>query len=192
MALPIVSDFHNQLMAQERARVLLRCANGTKASTPQILNARRIMPLFYSNPLPDNSSGSKNRPIGFSKDESGRPDANMIVAMNQGKPHFPHNGMSEQQSMRGGVLRNFKYAQEVLKRLGRDTENINLSSQGMPGVPEPTMELNDVDSRNLELNNLLSGIEESIQLSSISSLTISELKNVPRLLIYLAPTFEED
>lgn len=188
MALDVVSNWHDQLAQQERQRVMLRIANGTKASSPQILNARREMPLFYSNPLPDNSSGSKNRPIGLMKDESGRPNANEIVAMNQAKHHFSHGGSNG--VMEGGVLRHFKYGQQILKQRARDAENINLASQGLPPNPEPGVELNEIDSRNLELNNLLSGIEESIELSTISNLTLNELKNVPRLLIYLSPSLD--
>jgi hypothetical protein len=189
MALSVVSNFHDQIAAQERARVMLRIANGTKASSPRILNARREMPLFYSNPLPDNSSGSKNRPIGASKDESGRMNANEIVAMNQAKHHWSH-GKGSNGHMEGGVLRHFKYAQDILKRRARDAEDINLASQGLPPNPQPGVELSEIDSRNLELNNLLSSIEESIAQTTLSSLTLSELKNVPRLLIFLSTTFD--
>lgn len=191
MAMDVVSNWHNQLMAQERARVLFRIANGTKASSPRILNARREMPLFYSNPLPDNSSGSKNRPFFASKDESGRPTADQIVAMNQHKAHFGHEGMSDADAMRGGVLRQFNYAQQILKRRARDTENINLASQGLPAEPAPMLELSEVESRKLELDTLLQSLSNQIELGDITSLTVAELKNIPRLMVALAPVLTE-
>jgi hypothetical protein len=177
-------------MAQERARVLDRIAYGTKASSPQIINARRLNPLFYSNPLPDNSSGSKNRPIGAAKDESGRPDANMLVAMAQGHAHFPHEGMPHG-GMRGGVLRNYKYAKMILERRGRDSEDINLASQGLPPVPGPLLELSDVESRKLELDTLITSLGDAIEVGDVTQLTVGELKNIPRLMVALAPTFTE-
>jgi len=146
------------------------------------------MPSFYSNRLPDNSSGSKNRPFGLMKDESGRPDAQQIVAMNQAKHHFSHSAPVK---MEGGVLRHFKYAQQILKQRARDTENVNLASQSLPGVMEPGIELSEVDSRTLELNNLLSSIDESIELTTITNLTVNELKKVPRLIIYLSASFDD-
>lgn len=191
MASDITRDWHNQLMAQERARVLDRIAYGTKSSSPQIVNARRLNPLFYSNPLPDNSSGSKNRPIGATKDESGRPDANMIVAMAQGQAHFPHEGMPHG-GMRGGVLRNYKYAKMILERRGRDSEDINLSSQGLPPVPGPLLELSDVESRKLELDTLITSLNDAIEVGDITQLTVGELKNIPRLMVALAPVFTEN
>lgn len=191
MAMDIVQSWHDQLMAQERARVLDRIAYGTKATSPQILMARRMNSLYYSNPLPDNSSGSKNRPIGAMKDESGRADANQQVAMAQGAHHFPHEGMPRG-GMRGGVLRNYQYAKTILSRRGRDTEDINLASQGLPPVPSPLLELNEVESRKLELDTLLQSLSNQIEIGDITSLTIGELKNIPRLMVALAPVFTEN
>ena len=162
--------FHQANMQQERERVMLRIMNGTKASSPQILNVRRSNQLFYSNPLPDNSSGSKNRPFGLMKDESGRPDAMEQVAM-------------KQQQMKGGVLRNYQYAKQVLNRRARDTTNIDLAAQDLPTVPAQPDVLTPYESKTLELETLLQGIVNNIDLGNFSQLTINELKNIPRLLI---------
>lgn len=191
MASDAVIQFHNQLMAQERARVLDRIAYGTKATSPQIVMARRMNSLYYSNPLPDNSSGSKNRPIGAAKDESGRADANQQVAMAQGQHHFPHEGMPHG-GMRGGVLRNYKYAKMILERRGRNTEDINLASQGLPPVPGPLLELSDVESRKLELDTLITSLDDAIATGNITQLTVAEIKNIPRLMVSLAPTFTQN
>jgi hypothetical protein len=178
MASPITQGFHAQQMAQERERVALRISYGTKASTPEIRNIRRMNPLYYSNPLPDNSSGSKMRPFFSSKDESGRPNAMEIVAMNQAQ-------------MRGGVLKDYRYAQKILQQRATDTQNLQNESQGLPPVPSPLLQLSDEDSRKLELNTLLTSLEDAIDTGAISALTVAELKNIPRLMIALAPTFTE-
>jgi hypothetical protein len=178
MASPITQGFHAQQMAQERERVALRISYGTKASTPEIRNIRRMNPLNYSNPLPDNSSGSKIRPFFSTKDESGRPNAMEIVAMNQAK-------------MRGGVLKDYRYAQKILQQRATDTQNLQNESQGLPPVPSPLLQLSDEDSRKLELNTLLTSLEDAIDTGAISALTVAELKNIPRLMIALAPTFTE-
>ena len=188
----IASDFHNQLMAQERARVLLRISQGTKASSPKILDAKRMMPLYYSNPLPDNSSGSKNRPFFSSKDESGRATADQIVAMNQRRPHFGHDNMSDKEALHGGVLRHYAFARQILQRRARDTENINLASQGLPAEPSPLLELSDVESRKLELDTLLQTFTNQIEIGDITGLTIAELKNVPRLMVALSPVLTQN
>lgn len=193
MALQAVQNWHMAQMAQERARVAARIAYGTNASSPQTVSARRANPLYHSNPLPDNSSGSKNRPFFASKDESGRASADQLVAMAQGKAHFGHEGMPDHVAMRGGVLRNYKYARMILNRLGQDSENINLASQGLPPAAPlgPGLELTDIDSRNMELDAALAYISDSVDSDAISSLTINELKNVPRLMMYLAPSFDD-
>jgi hypothetical protein len=94
--------------------------------------------------------------------------------------------------MRGGVMRNYKYAKMILDRRATDTENINLASQGLPPAPSAGIELSEVDSRNMELDNLLTNISDAIEQESFSSLTINELKNVPRLLIYLSTSMDEN
>jgi hypothetical protein len=178
MASPTALGFHAQKMIQEQERVHLRIAYGTKASSPEIRNVRRMNPLNYYNPLPDNSSGSKIRPFFSSKDESGRPNAMEIVAMNQSK-------------MSGGVLTDYRYARKVLDQRARDTTNMNLEAQGLPPVPSPILQLDEVESRILELSTLLSGINDAIDAGDISQLTVNELKNIPRLLVAIAPALSQ-
>lgn len=171
-------EFHRQKMAQEKQRVALRIAYGTKASSPQIRNVRRQQPLYYSNPLPDNSTGSKIRPFGINKDESDKPTA---MEQASGK-HW---------SMVGGVVKDYRYARSVLDRRARDTQNIQLESEGLPTNPEPVVELSQKDSMSIELNNLLQNVESAIETANVGTLTISDLKNIPRLLITLVPTMSE-
>jgi hypothetical protein len=177
MASPDVMDFHNRKMAQEREFVKLRIDWGTKASSPQIKNARRMNPLYYSNPLPDNSTGSKNRPFGLNKDESGKPSADAIASG---------------RVLEGGVLKDYKYAKAILARRGRDTTNINLASEGLPPQPSPLLELSPVDSKILELDSILSLIDDSIDVGNIKNITLEQLKNVTRLIISLVPALTED
>lgn len=177
MASPDVIDFHNRKMAQEREFVKLRIDWGTKASSPQIKNARRMNPLYYSNPLPDNSTGSKNRPFGLNKDESGRPSADAIAS---GK------------ILEGGVLKDYKYAKAILARRGRDTTNINLASEGLPPQPSPLLELSPVDSKILELDSQLQLIDDSIAVGNVNNITVEQLKNITRLIISLVPALTEE
>jgi len=177
MASPDVIDFHNRKMSQEREFVKLRIDWGTKASSPQIKNARRMNPLYYSNPLPDNSTGSKNRPFGLNKDESGKPSADAIASG---------------RVLEGGVLKDYKYAKAILARRGRDTTNINLASEGLPPQPSPLLELSPVDSKILELDSILSLIDDSIDVGNIKNITLEQLKNVTRLIISLVPALTED
>jgi hypothetical protein len=131
--------------------------------------------MNYSNPLPDNSTGSKIRPFQCSKDESGRPNAMEIVAMNQGK-------------LSGGVVKDYRYARKILDQRARDSANLDLEAQGLPPQGQPMFEMSRDDSLALELNQLLQNITSSIDEGRLSDLTVNELKNVPRLLIQLLPT----
>lgn len=179
MASLLIQEFHNQAMRAEKERIMLRIQQGTKASSPDIRSMRRMNPLNFSNPLPDNSSGSKIRPFQCSKDESGRPNAMEIVLMNQMNP----------QSISGGVLKDFRYAKNILNRRARDMATKDLESQGLPAPPSPIAELTGLDSKNLELNTLLQNVQSSIEAGAVSQLTINDLRGVPRLLIQLTPTF---
>lgn len=177
MASDEIRAFWNAGAKSERDRVLLRIATGTKATSPAERSKRRENPLFYFNPLPDNSSGSKIRPFQCSKDESGRPNAMMRVMANQ------------QMGLRGGVLEDYRYARSVLDRRARDTTNIQMESEGLPPNPEPIAELSAVESKNLELNTLLQNIVGQIASGTASQLTVNDLKGIPRLLVGLLPTY---
>lgn len=179
MASAIAQGFHLQKMTQEKERTLLRIEYGTKASNPQALNERRMNPLNYSNPLPDNSSGSKIRMFFGAKDESGRPNAMEKVAMRQ------------RGELTGGVLTDYRYARKILDQRERDVRNQELEAQGLPAEPAPILQLDEVESRIMELSTLLSGINDAIDDGDITQLTVNELKNIPRLLVAIAPSLTE-
>lgn len=157
---------------------MLRIANGTKATSPDILMARRLEPLYYANPLPDNSTGSKNRPFFENKDESGRPNAMEQVAAKQ--------------TMQGGVLKNYAYAKKVLAQRARDTTNQDLQKEGLPPVPSETLQLDPTESMNMELSNLIQALQNAIQDQTLDTLTVNEIKNIPRLIVALSPTYTQD
>jgi hypothetical protein len=179
MASEIAREFHRISMANAKSKVAERLFQGTKASTPDIRNVRRANPSYYSNPLPDNSSGSKIRPFQCSKDESGRPDAMERVRMNQGH-------------LRGGVLTNYKYARKILNQRARDTTDLQLESEGLPPLPTPSISLTETESRQMELNAILQAIASQINMGRVSELTLNELKNLPRLLIAVLPSMGPD
>ncbi len=173
-----IRAFWNDGARAERERVMLRISQGTKGASPDIRNVNRMNPGFYFNPLPDNSSGSKIRPFQCSKDESGRPTAMEIVMANQ-----------QRGSGYSGGVKNYQYARSVLDRRARDVANLDLEAQGLPAMAEPIAEMSVVDSKNLELNNLLQNIQQQVETGSQSQITLNDLKGIPRLLIGLTPTY---
>jgi hypothetical protein len=178
MASDEIRAFWNEGVKSERERVLLRISQGTKATSPAIRSTRRLNPGFYFNPLPDNSSGSKIRPFDLAKDESGRPNAMMKVAMRQ-RGELP---------ITGGV-KDYQYAKSILNRRARDASNLALEAQGLPPQAEPIATLSELDSRNLELNLLLQNIQNQIEGGLYSQLTINDLKGLPRILISVLPSY---
>jgi hypothetical protein len=176
MASPATIDFHNAKMAQERARVALRIANGTKASSPNIISYRHSHPSFKG--LPDNSTGSRNQPFFAMKDESQVSLEDKLAA----------------RMMRGGVLSTDagqKYAKSILKRRAIDTTNEDLAREGLPVQPPPLLELDEVESRSLELNNIIDAIDDSLNAGTAFAIPLSEVSKLPRLLIALSPSFDE-
>jgi hypothetical protein len=164
MATPELRAYHDDKVLQERARVLLRIANGTKASSPAIISARRQNPSFKG--LPDNSTGSRNQPFFAAKDES-------------------NVRLEDKISLRGGVLKSDKYAKMILKRRARNVVENQERADGIPVADLPIPELTPEESRSLELNTLLTSIENAIETGAVSTLTLAELKNIPRLIISL-------
>ena len=185
MASQVAQDFHNRAMLQNKQFVALRIAQGTKSSSPHALMAKRLQPLYYSNPLPDNSSGSKNRPFGINKDESGRPDAMMLVAMRQ--QQGGSNGV-----MHGGVLRDYKYAQKILQRRKTDVLNIEAAKAALPPVMPSLLEFPEVDLLSLKLNSSIQKVLDDVEDGRVDGYTISALKSIHLQLVQLLPTFDEN
>ena len=175
MATPAVIGFHNATGIEERNKVLLRIQQGTKASSPQIRSYRRQHLDIYQPhaTLPDNSTGSKNRPFYASK----------------GEPSFSLEDMK----MRGGVLstkEGQKYGKFLLNRRANDIRAKELVAQGIEPssvMPSGDLVLTPDESKSLELNNLLQGVSDAIEASDFSGLTVNDLKNIPRLMITTLP-----
>jgi hypothetical protein len=173
MASPAVIAFHNEQMAQERERVRLRIANGTKASSNLVIGRRMQNPSYKG--LPDNSTGSKIRPFFAMKDES----------------HVP---LEQKVAMRGGVLSTdagMKFARAILRRRAEDTTNIDRMKEELPPVPPKLLELDEAESKSLELNTILDAVSDAADAGAVYGLPIGEISKIPRLFISLAPTFSE-
>ena len=118
-------------MDDERRRVMLRIANGTKASSPQIISQRRQNPQYKG--LPDNSTGSRTTTFFNTTNQRDLPFAQMT----------------------GGVLKDFKFAKALLDQRAKSSAALDALREGIPPTESPILELSDVESRSLELNNLL-------------------------------------
>lgn len=166
MAGEISRAYHDELRAEERQRVALRIANGTKASSPQIVSYRRQHPDYTGSG--GDAVGSFNRPFFANKDES-------------------------QKQLSGGVLRNFQYARSILGQRAKDDLARQAELQGVPGEVaraegEPPI-LSERESRELELNQLLSALQDEIESGNVGGIAFTEVKQIPRLLISLIPGF---
>ena len=176
MATPEVMAFRNANALSERERVRLRIQQGTKASSPDIRSYRRQHLQIYQPhaTLPDNSTGSKNRPFYATKDES-------------------HMSLEDKVKMRGGVLstkEGQKYAKFILNRRAKDIVKQDLEAQGIEPstvLPSDDLVLTPDESKSLELNTQLQSISDAVVNRDFSGLTITELKNIPRLMISTLP-----
>jgi hypothetical protein len=182
MATPEVMSFHNANAISERERVRLRIQQGTKASSPDVRSYRRQHLDIYQPhaTLADNSTGSKNRPFYATKDES-------------------HISLEDKVKMRGGVLstpEGQKYAKFILNRRAKDITMQDLEAQGIePSTVLPTdndLVLTADESKSLELNTLLQSISDAVDARDFSGLTITDLKNIPRLMITTLPKMTQN
>lgn len=169
MATPAVRSFHEEGMAEARRAVALRIAQGTKASSPQLLAARWHRHDFKG--LPDNSTGSKNRPFYSNPDQSDK--------------------ILEAQPLKGGVLRDYKYARFLLDRRAKDTSDQAMRKEGIIPPERAALELTPEESRSLELNTLLQLLQDSVETGTLVDIgtLMPDLKNILRLFIALLPTF---
>jgi hypothetical protein len=145
---------------------LKRIANGTKASSPAVIGHRRNHRSF--NGIPYNSEGSRTMPF--------------FVNINQRDSPFA--------SMTGGVITNYKYAKELLGQRAQSSAVIDSLVNELPPPEGPLLQLNDVESKSLELNALLNGISDEVEAGNVTSVIGGDLKNVLRLYVALLPTFD--
>lgn len=178
MAEASVREWHDRQMQEHRQRVLQRIEMGTKSTSPHRLAVRLSDPLKYSNPLPDNSSGSKSRPFMAARDDSGRPTADQLVYMRQ-------------HEMQGGAIRDFQIAQRLLNRRREGYLEQEALKEGLPPAPAAPEVLTDLESQELELDILIRSIGDAVEANNFDALSLSEIKNVPRLLIRLAPYMDD-
>lgn len=166
MAGEISRSYHDELRAEERQRVALRIANGTKASSPQIISHRRQHPDYTGSG--GDAVGSFNSPFFANKDESDK-------------------------QLSGGVLRHFDYAQRILKQRAQDDLARTAEKEGIPsalsGIQGEPPILSERESRELELNQLLSALQDEIESGNVGSIAFTEVRQIPRLLISLTPGF---
>jgi hypothetical protein len=59
-------------------------------------------------------------------------------------------------------------------------------------MPSPLLQLSEEDSRSLELNNILSQLQDQVEIGNLTSIWIPELKNILRIFSSLLPTFDGD
>lgn len=168
MATPAVHGFHKANMEDERRRVMLRIANGTKASSPKIISQRRQHPQYKG--MVDNSTGSRTSPFFNNTNQRDCPFA----------------------SLTGGVIKDYKFARALLDQRAKSTAELDALREGMPPAESPLLELSDVESRSLELNNFLQQLQDFVEVGDVPSSFVPDLKNILRLYIALIPTFSQD
>jgi hypothetical protein len=212
-------NFHNEKMAQERARVMLRIQNGLKSDSSAVIARRMMNPSFQG--MVDNSTGSRNQPFFATKDESqtsleskirhrnGRiqprnvfqpqqqypmPDGTHVEVADQldANPNIIAAPFIAPRTMSGGVLTNYKYARKILNRRKEDIENQELVEEGLPRQPPTLTVLTELDSRKMELANVLDFIGQSVSAGDYGVVSSMEARNLFRLIISLAPAFTED
>lgn len=158
--------FHAESVATARRDILNRISYGTKGSTPATISKHRLHPDFKGIPTTNPSGASP-------------------FFVNRAMPGFSAGAGY----MTGGVLKDFRYAQSILKRRARDTTNIDLAKEGQPPLESPLLQLSEVESRSLELNNLLQQTQDAVEAGDVTAQTASDLKNILRLYVALLPTF---
>ena len=167
MASPAAQEFHRQKMAAERHSVSLRIANGLKSDNPRQIGYRRQHRSFNGIATNPSTAGAN------------------LFFVNADETHKPFS------TMRGGVIRDFRSAKQLLAQRATSSANIDLEKAGQEPIPSPTLALTDVESRTLELNNLLQSLQDAVDAGEVNSAMIPDLKNILRLFVALLPTFTE-
>ena len=165
--------FHAGSQAIHRAQIAQRIGMGTMASSPQAL-AHRVLVYQTKQAYPKDSTGPRIVPFLSVFDQSYKPFRTAVEA----------NPLS------GGV-KDFKYAQHILKQRFNDLKNQEAAAEGMPPTMPETLDLTDVETSSLELDNLLTALDNSIEIGTVSQIDVSDLKNIFRLIVKLSTTFDE-
>jgi len=218
MATLNVIAFHNEKMAQEKERVMMRIANGLKSDSSSIIARRMMNPSFRG--MVNNSTGSRNMPFFATKDESNvtleskiklrggkiqrrdvfvphhqiaLPIETHVEATNQldMNPNIIASPFIAPEKMHGGVLTNFKYATKILKRRADDVRNMELDAEGLQRNATVLTVLSEIDSRKLELANVLDFVGQSVANGDYGIVSSVETRNMFRLIIALAPILTE-
>jgi hypothetical protein len=161
--------FHAGSQALMREEVKEMCRMGTMACNPEALAKRRQM-FAVKQSYPRTDRGSFSQLFFVTQDQSW-------------KPLGP--------KAEGGV-KDFRYAQHLLKQREADFRNQEAQREGLPPVASETLELSPEESQSLELNNLLTQLDDSIEQGTFSSVESNELKNIARILIRLVPSFSSE
>lgn len=166
-------SFHAGSRAIHQAQLNQRLQMGTKASTPQLL-ADRVTAYQIKQGYPKDSTGPRILPFLSVFDQSYKPFRTSVQP----------NPMS-------GGLKDFQYAQHILKQRYDDFKNQEAVQEGMPITVPETLNLTDLESSSLELDNLLTALDNSIEIGTVSQIDVSDLKNIFRLIVKLSTTFDE-
>jgi len=165
--------FHAGSRAIQQAQIAQRIGMGTMASTPQVL-ANRVTAYQIKQSYPKDSTGPRILPFLSVFDQSYKPFKTAV----------------EPNPMTGGV-KDYRYAQHILKQRYNDLKNQEAMQEGMPPTVPETLNLTDIESSSLELDNLLTALDNSIEIGTVSQIDVSDLKNIFRLIVKLSTTFDE-
>lgn len=165
--------FHAGSRTIQQAQIAERIRMGTMASTPQAL-ANRVTAYQIKQGYPKDSTGSRILPFLSVFDQSYKPFKTSV----------------EPNPMSGGV-KDYRYAQHILKQRYDDFKNQDAMQEGMPPTVPETLNLTDIESSSLELDNLLTALDNSIEIGTVSQIDVSDLKNIFRLIVKLSTTFDE-
>jgi hypothetical protein len=174
MASQVVRDFYAQRKADDIARIQTMIQSGTKASN-NLAIGRRMMNPTYKGMVP-NASGVGQRPFFINKDEV----------------NFP---LEDKVAMRGGVLSTpagQSYGKKILARRAMDIRNQEALQEGLPPAPSPLVELTEVESRTIELNQLMDRLASLVNEGGADiSQIIPDYRNLVRLIVSLSATFSQ-
>lgn len=156
--------FHNQQMKERQEGLAERIRMGTRASNPRGVYDR-IVKMAVRPRLDYNSTA-----------------VDMPFFRNYAAPT----------PLSGGVIKDYRYAQKLLSQRKQDYDNQAAAREGLPPtMSEAPLVLSDIQSKTLELNQLLTALDDAVEVGDISNLAVSDLKNVLRLMVSLSTTFDE-